>query len=338
VAGRELVFSNPEIVRLASTEIIPVAADDWYQRRRLDPEGEFFRKVADQGPRKGQGGSTRQGVYCFTASGKLLAYRNPNSAEVMLEDMKKALAAWKRMPEAERKPGGVSVPEQAEEVDKNYLRVPPQGALIVNVYTRVLDRDSAGKFCTCTPTKTGRSGYEGLGSALDHLWITEAEWKSLAPGAREKGTTYDVPKSVAERILRFHLVDNTRGEPDHWTEREIHSQRLSIHVLESSVKEAKLRLEGSALLAQGTDIEKSRRGYDVALLGELTFNNEVQRFTRFDMVALGNHWGQGTFTGRARPGKTPLGVAFELADPANPRDRIPPQGARGVPGYLGSVR
>ena len=40
-----------------------------YQRRRQDAEGEFFRKVADQGPRKGKGGATRQGIYCFTASG-----------------------------------------------------------------------------------------------------------------------------------------------------------------------------------------------------------------------------------------------------------------------------
>ena len=88
----------------------------------------------------------------------------------------------------------------------------------------------------------------------------------------------------------------------------------------------------------GRLVEKSRRGFDVALFGELTYSNERQAFTQFNLVALGNHWGQGTYTGRARPGKTPLGVAFELADPTNPRDRIPPQGARGVPGYLGSAR
>jgi hypothetical protein len=29
-----------------------VAAGDWYSRRRQDVVGEFFRKVADQGPRR----------------------------------------------------------------------------------------------------------------------------------------------------------------------------------------------------------------------------------------------------------------------------------------------
>src|SRR6478672_1245892 len=61
---------------MATEDFVPVTADDWYQRRRQDAEGEFFRKVADQGPRKGEGGSTRQGIYCLTAAGQLLNYKN----------------------------------------------------------------------------------------------------------------------------------------------------------------------------------------------------------------------------------------------------------------------
>ena len=60
--GRALTWADPKIIDLAQNHFIPVAADDWYQRRRQDDEGEFFRKVADQGPRKGQGGGTRQGM------------------------------------------------------------------------------------------------------------------------------------------------------------------------------------------------------------------------------------------------------------------------------------
>ena len=66
-----LAFADPEIVRMAREDFVPVAADDWYERRRNDAEGDFFRRVADQGPRKGEGGSTRQGIYCLTADGKL---------------------------------------------------------------------------------------------------------------------------------------------------------------------------------------------------------------------------------------------------------------------------
>ena len=50
MAGRVSAFADREIIRLAAEDFVPVTADDWYQRRRQDAEGEFFRKVADQGP------------------------------------------------------------------------------------------------------------------------------------------------------------------------------------------------------------------------------------------------------------------------------------------------
>ena len=44
---------------MATEEYVAVTGDDWYERRRDDTQGKFFRSVADQGPRKGEGGSTR---------------------------------------------------------------------------------------------------------------------------------------------------------------------------------------------------------------------------------------------------------------------------------------
>ena len=93
-------------MQMAKQDFVPVATDDWYQRRREDAEGKFFRGVADQGPRTGEGGSTRQGIYCFTAAGKLLAYKNAGqNANVMREVLKQALDTWKKLPEEHRKPG-----------------------------------------------------------------------------------------------------------------------------------------------------------------------------------------------------------------------------------------
>src|SRR5439155_8322714 len=100
---------------MASSDYVPVAADDWYQRRRDDAEGRFFRQVADQGPRKGEGGSTRQGIYCLTADGKLLAYKNAGQdADVMREVLREGLAAWRRLPADRRRPGAVPVPDAGE--------------------------------------------------------------------------------------------------------------------------------------------------------------------------------------------------------------------------------
>ncbi|MAG55592.1 MAG: hypothetical protein CMJ83_04800 [Planctomycetes bacterium] len=52
---------------------------------------------------------------------------------------------------------------------------------------------------------------------------------------------------------------------------------------------------------------------------------------RFDMVALGDAWGRmGDANNRSwvleRPGRNPLGIAFELVNPADPANRIVPMG------------
>ena len=62
---------------MAKEDFVAVSADDWYERRRQDAVGAFFRKVADQGPRKGAGGGTRQGIYCLTADANSSPTRTP---------------------------------------------------------------------------------------------------------------------------------------------------------------------------------------------------------------------------------------------------------------------
>src|SRR6187549_2079843 len=95
---------------MATEDFVPVAGDDWYQRRRQDAEGEFFRKVADQGPRKGEGGGTRQGIYVLTADGELLSYKNAGQlADVTRDELTRALDKFKKLPEGRRAPKAVVV-------------------------------------------------------------------------------------------------------------------------------------------------------------------------------------------------------------------------------------
>jgi hypothetical protein len=327
-------FADAEVIRMAKNEFIPVAGDDWYQRRKDDTEGEFFRKVADQGPRKGDGGSTRQGIYVFTADGKLLGYRNHHDADVMRTMLKQALAEFKKLPEEKRRPGAIKVEDQGK-VDKSFDRKPPQGGLIVNVYTRILDDDPASKgdYCQGTCNVTG-----GDRAAHDHLWLTEVDWKALIPQNASKGDTMLLPPKVAMRLLRFHMVDNTRGEPPHWSTKEIRQQTLKLTVAEVTAKEVVMKLDGSALLTTDADPAKAKRGYDVSILATIRYDVEKKTITRIDGVALGLHWGAGPYTGGARPGRTPLGIAFELATGDAPANRVPPQGSRFLRGYLEADR
>jgi hypothetical protein len=326
--GRELTFGDPQIVRMATRDYIAVAADDWYQRRRDDAEGKFFRKVADQGPRKGEGGSTRQGIYCFTADGQLLVYRNHQEPSVMRETLRQGLAAWKKLPENRRKPGAIAVAEQMP-VDRRFARTPPPRGLIVNVYTRILDHDSSGHLCK------GQCGFKGGDRpARDHLWLTEADVKGLHPAHAHVGDTFALPAALTQRILRFHLIDNTRGEPPYWEGQHIRSCRMTLTVENADGKALGLRLDGAVLLSTDADPARAKRGFDVRLRGYIRFEEPSRRVSRFDLVAVGDHWGEGTYTRGARPGRKPLGIAFTLADGKSAADRVPPQGAREIGVYL----
>jgi len=325
-------FSDSEIIRMAQEDYVSVAGDDWYQRRRDDPEGHFFRSVADQGPKKGEGGATRQGVYCFTSTGKMLAYSNNSDPEKMRGTIRKGLAEWNRLPESERRPGALQV-EDSPAADSRFARRPPPQGLILNVHARILDHDAKGDFCSGTCKTIG-----GDRSSRDHMWLTRADWQSLVPANPMKGATFHLPEPVADRLTRFHLVDNTRGEPPYWRREDVRYRKLNLIIEEVSDGKVRLQLEGPVQLATDAIVSRAGRGYDAHLLGYLQFDRQKEAFERIDLVAFGEHWGEGAFTKGARPGKTPLGILFELTNTGAPANQVPPQGAREIAEYLGKSK
>jgi hypothetical protein len=129
---------------------------------------------------------------------------------------------------------------------------------------------------------------------------------------------------LAHRIARFHLVDNTRGEPPMWENDDIKLIELSLDAG---------RLTGAFHL----ETANGKRGFQGELAGIV--ETEGEEVTRFDLVAHGQYWGQGPFTGGAPKGKFPLAVAFTLADGKDEADKVRPQASRGwVQGYLRSDR
>ena len=291
---RASTFADPEIVKLLQTRFVPVAIDQAYQRRQQDAEGNFYRKIAGQGPRNNFQGTT-QGIYIAAPDGRLMVYNNNRGPERIRKFLKQALVDYKPTTTADVKTGAP---------DARYNPRPPKGGLVVRVRAKILD----GYEATDDPWR--RIFQSAI--SRDNLWISQSEHRALVKG--------DVPATLGRRLARFHLVDNTRGEPPMWQENEVRSVRLSLKAG---------KLSGTVHLAT----DDGSRGYQAKLLGEVEVRGG--NVVRIDCVALGEFWGEGRYTGGAPKGKFSLAVSFTLADGTDVADAIPPKGSRGwVRGYI----
>lgn len=279
-------------MKILSTRFVPVAIDQHVHRQRKDQEGEVFAKVLKQAGRGLDGYS--QGVYLFTADFRLLAFAN--TADAVGVRRLTEIALKKFDPKAP--------PVKLEETSvAPILPPPPEGGLVVNVTTKVL-----GGYDEKDPKS--KRFRESLGR--DHLWVRKDESQTLA-----KGT---LPDSLVRRLVRYHLVDNTRGEPPMWRDDEVKTMNV---VLRDG------RLSGQVHL----ETRSKDRGFRAEVLGVV--ETKDGRVSRLDVVVKGKYWGEGPYVRGAPAGEYPLAVAIRLVEGERPADRVPPQGARGnLKGYL----
>lgn len=298
---RASTFAHPEIVQLLKTRFVPVAIDQANQRRQKDTEGEFYRKIAAQGPRN-LFDQTTQGFYIATPSGELLLYNNNRDPQKLLRLMKETLAEF----ESDKAVDFEAV--ETKTVDKRYSFSAPEGGLVIRVRAKVL-----GGY---EPTQDRWKRIFQSAVSRDNLWVSAAEHQALVRG--------EFLPSLQMRLARFHLVDNTRGEPKMWKPDEV--RRVSLKIDEDEIT-------GTASMKTSESEKKYPRGFEATLRGvvEVT-DGEV---TRFDLVALGDCWGNGPYTGGAPEGRFPLVITFTLADGSDTADRLPPQASRGwLEGYI----
>jgi hypothetical protein len=281
------ILSDPEIVAAFKTKLIPVAVDQHDHRRRKDAEGELFAKVLKNAGRDTDGYA--QGFYFLAPDGKVLEFSNTLSAD----HVKRMLAgALKKLD-----PSAEPVRVEAAPKDARFTYEAPEGGLIIEVTAKVL-----GGY---DPAKGPTAIYQNaLGN--DHLWLRKDETELLVHG--------DLPQSVQVRMARFHLIDNTRGEPPFWRAEEVKR-------LELALKDG--RLTGAVHL----ETKDGNRGFQAKVLGMVDVKDG--KVTRFDVVARGDFWGEGTYTRNAPKGKFPFAVAFRLAEVTDTVRRVPPGGGRG---------
>ncbi len=264
----------------------------------------------------------------ITASGKKLGDVSWGGEKQRLQSLDKILKAWEALPEAERKPG-LKVDYGTADPKKPFVE-PPANALIVRVYNRMFERDVDGKLRYTEPEDfaegEGRNGAARLReSAQDMMWIPESEWKSFVPDNPQKGQTVAAPVSFTTRLFKYHLdPERGLGEGITFGGAKADAGQITITVDEATAAVIRLRLEGSAKLAQGRPDGK-QTSYEPSFLGYVSYDPRVKAITQFDLVALGDV----TNTPRGvRPGAHPLGIALELVRDPTTAERVAPRGGR----------
>ncbi len=304
-------------------------------------------------------------LWCVTPGGKIL------ESNLVVEkgkesfkpdfDLKGALEKWQALPEAERVPGAVQVGEMDTVDRQRAVLTPPPGTLILKLYYRAfMCEDNKLRYLTDNDLWHDEKGEKTEAKLVhrrittpqahpDHMWLSEAEWKSLMPVNPRVGDKFAMPAGIADRLVRRHLNPRSvyDGHSDGLDIASVSAAELNLTVEAVSANRVRLRLDGHAKLGQpptpdvlaGKIASMSQWGYDPKLLGFLEYDPQKQVFTRFDVVALGDQFGRvGLTIGAARPGCQPLGITFELVTGDRPADRVPPGSASTARPYFDPKR
>ncbi len=234
--------------------------------------------------------------------------------------LEQALSKWETLPREQRLLPGT--PAGTASV-QGWQRLYPADGLVLRVNSRDLPREQVDN--------SGR----GQAWNLDFAWFTKEEARQLVPAEFKKGASIEIPQLLAHRIVRLHLVDNVRGETQPYPPTAIEKAVLTSRIVEADADTVKLHLEGESKAAmEGTwsiagyrdmaSPSPQKRGYETRLLGKAEYDVKKERFTTFEMLAIGVRHGATQYNGRPRdPGPAPMGHAFTIAGDT-PAERVPP--------------
>ncbi len=278
------MFEDDVVLTTIREKCIPVTIDQFYTRRQSDKEGEYYWSIVKQ--RGYEKGKTTQGFYLVSPSGKLLYSKSAGLNQWQLPTFKKELVDVL----------DTFAPSTAEVMPKLTVPTPdlkttprfPAGAVIARVHAKAIAQ-------TDSPV------------SQDFLWLTADEQKRLLDNT--------LTDEIKYRLLRYHFIDNTLGEPKRWKKQDIISESLTL---------VDGKLSGSFVLKS----EKNQAGYTAHVLGHIR-GDDQGRITQLKMVAEGSYYGNTNIAGIREPGEFPLAVSFRL-DPEAPTGVLP-QGMKGWP-------
>lgn len=222
-------------------------------------------------------GITAQGFYILSADGEALAYNNNRSVERVLGLMDNGLARFK--------PGGEVALAEAE-LETQTSRRPTADTSILRVFSRIRPLPTG---CDASNENVGR----------DHLWLMANEVRHLVQAG-------SLPDSAVTRLYRFALVDNVRGEPDHWKSGEVRTAILDTKKLIEF--DGKSTYEVSGRFEMVTP--NGSRGLSGSLAGRIAVDIKTFMVRECRIYVTARAWGRSTYTPNPPAGKFPMVFAI----------------------------
>jgi hypothetical protein len=311
--GPEVQGINKEFIRFIRENFVGVGIDG--VKPGSPAEWAVFGGAAEQ---------SYNGFAVCTAAGKFLG---------TADDLEGCIEKYKKLARSERIPAAL-----IQEKDAKAVPAPPAGGLVLMAYCTHLERTESGEYSRAKrmlndifPT-TMASPTDQATTGCDTLWLTQEEWKALVPARPEVGAKVEIPATVTRRILGLHACDfhPVTGGEDGNRPGSAQTGGFRLSVERATASSILLRLEGSAQTGSPFDPSNLVKGCEMKFLGFLEIDRAKGRFTRFDVVGLGECWGKPTNAARsgkldAPPRRWPVGVAFELVVGDRPVDRTPPK-------------
>ena len=267
----------------------------------------MFQEIANKGHYRKVGGS-RQGIYICSPSGELLSSVNSLNPDVVLEVIQKGLDTWDQLPGDKRK-----LPEDfTKHIEHRWEDSYPNDGLILKGAKADLLSD---------PPKFSERGDRWN---MDYIWFNKSEAKKWIPKNYIKGEAIECPIIIKDRLFRFHLVDNVRGQTLPFAPQEIKKSKLQVKIVALDSLELKMNITGSSLaIAKGpwllgendwTPNHILDHSIETNILGSAVYNFTQEKFTDFELVIIGRWNGKTQNNGRKfGPNDGHIGIVYNIA-------------------------
>jgi hypothetical protein len=292
---------------------VPLALDTYF--RGNSHELEFCEKVSAGGNH----------VIVASAGGDALG---TGELRLRKKELEGALKEYAQLPREQRTPT-IADPATAQPA-KRPVPKPPVNGLILRGYCTYLRLDDQKHLMRSSEYyyKENPDRWRAE-TQSDLLWLTDAEWKSLIPAHAGVGDKSEVAQPIQKRFYSTIGIDYMEGSVSALPARKT---AMALTVEQVNDQALVLRLDGYAHLGKELDLklrtEPKSRGCELRVLGTVHYSREKHAITRFDVVGVGQAWGnQMNYTHReVRLEQYPwmYGIACELVTTDAPQDLIPP--------------